>query len=135
MLVAYTANKQAAIIGLTMAVGLGGFTWSGFPVNHLDIAPRYAGVLFGISNCVATLPGILSPLLVGFLTPGETQTEWRVVFLMSAGIYVFGMLFYAVCGSGEKQSWSEGGGGGVGGVGGVGMLQNEEMNHLIPRNQ
>ena len=68
VMVGYTTNKQLAIIGLTLAVGFGGFTWSGFPVNHLDISPRYASILFGISNCIATLPGIFSPIMVGFIT-------------------------------------------------------------------
>ena len=33
----------------------------GANTNHLDIAPRYAGVLFGITNLATTLPGILGP--------------------------------------------------------------------------
>lgn len=36
-----------------------------FSVNHLDIAPQFASVLMGISNTVATLPGIISPILTG----------------------------------------------------------------------
>jgi len=33
----------------------------GANTNHLDIAPRYAGVLFGITNLATTLPGIIGP--------------------------------------------------------------------------
>jgi hypothetical protein len=33
-----------------------------------DIAPAYAGIVFGISNTFATIPGILSPYIVGALT-------------------------------------------------------------------
>lgn len=73
IVVGYTTSKEFAVVGLTFAVGLGGCAWSGFPVNHLDIAPRYASILFGISNCLATLPGIFSPLVVGFLTPNEVK--------------------------------------------------------------
>ena len=71
VIVGYTKDKNLAIVGLTLAVGLGGFTWTGFPINHLDIAPRYASILFGISNCLATVPGIISPLVVGIITPNE----------------------------------------------------------------
>lgn len=39
-------------------------------VNHVDIAPPFAGTLFGISNTCATLPGILAPYAVALLTPG-----------------------------------------------------------------
>lgn len=40
----------------------------GFNVNHLDIAPRYASVLMGLSNGVGTLSGMVCPLIVGALT-------------------------------------------------------------------
>lgn len=76
VIVGYTTSKELAIVGLTLAVGLGGFTWSGFPVNHLDIAPRYAGILFGVSNCLATIPGIFSPMVVGILTPNEVCRDF-----------------------------------------------------------
>jgi ACS family sodium-dependent inorganic phosphate cotransporter len=42
-------------------------------VNHLDIAPQHAGVLMGLSNCVATLPGILSPIVTGFVVQNKVQ--------------------------------------------------------------
>lgn len=68
IVVGYSENKNVAVFGLTMAVGFGGLAWSGFIINHLDIAPRYASLLLGISNCFATIPGIASPLIVGFVT-------------------------------------------------------------------
>jgi ACS family sodium-dependent inorganic phosphate cotransporter len=39
--------------------------WVRFGVNHLDVAPKYAAILMGISNTVGTIPGILSPALTG----------------------------------------------------------------------
>lgn len=46
---------------------------SGFNVNHLDIAPRYASILMGISNGVGTLSGMICPLIVGALTKNKVQ--------------------------------------------------------------
>jgi len=40
----------------------------GFNVNHLDIAPRYASILMGISNGVGTLSGMICPVIVGAMT-------------------------------------------------------------------
>jgi len=40
----------------------------GFNVNHLDIAPRYASILMGLSNGAGTLSGMICPLLVSFIT-------------------------------------------------------------------
>ena len=41
---------------------------AGYNVNHLDIAPRYAGVLMGITNTAGTLPGIFGPYVAGWIT-------------------------------------------------------------------
>ena len=68
-----TTDKDIAVVSLICAVGLGGLAWSGFAVNHLDLAPRYASLLFGISNCVATLPGIFSPICLGHITANNVS--------------------------------------------------------------
>jgi len=34
----------------------------------MDIAPMFAGILFGISNSVAAVTGFLSPVIVGIVT-------------------------------------------------------------------
>lgn len=57
-------NVIVVVVCLVGAVGSGGFTISGFNVNHMDIAPRYAGVLMGITNSAATIPGFLGPIVV-----------------------------------------------------------------------
>ena len=41
---------------------------AGFNVNHLDIAPRYASILMGLSNGVGTLAGMLCPIVTEQLT-------------------------------------------------------------------
>jgi MFS family permease len=40
----------------------------GFMLVANDMAPAYAGIVFGISNTFATIPGIVSPYVVGALT-------------------------------------------------------------------
>jgi len=45
----------------------------GFNVNHLDIAPRYAGILMGISNGVGTLSGMLCPIVVQYITKDKVR--------------------------------------------------------------
>ena len=64
------AKEQMLAVGfLSLAQALSGFQYGGFVVNHLDIAPRYAGTLFGISNTFATVSGIVAPLVATSLTP------------------------------------------------------------------
>lgn len=37
-------------------------------MNHLDIAPRYASILMGISNGFGTLSGMFCPIFTEFMT-------------------------------------------------------------------
>lgn len=51
----------------------------GFNVNHLDIAPRYASILMGISNGVGTLSGMVCPLIVGAMTKHKVRISFVAV--------------------------------------------------------
>lgn len=102
---AYATSVVSCVVFLTIAVGLGGFAWSGFSVNHLDIAPPHASVLMGISNTVATLPGIISPPLAGAIITHKTADQWRIVFFISSAIYLIGAVIYGIFCSAEKQRW------------------------------
>ena len=64
-LTALIMTRGTSITFLSLALGLGGLTWAGFGVNHLDVAPKYAAILMGISNTVGTIPGIICPSLTG----------------------------------------------------------------------
>lgn len=75
VIVGYTGDWKIVIVFLTISVGMNGFVYSGFFVNHLDIAPQYASVLMGISNTIATLPGILSPLLTGVIVKHQVSAQ------------------------------------------------------------
>ncbi|XP_064631101.1 sialin-like [Lineus longissimus] len=102
------STPYTAVALLTIGVAFTGCTvGSGFVVNHVDIAPKYAGILFGISNTAATIPGFLAPYVIGVLTnENQSEGQWRIVFYIAAGIYTFGALFYIIIGSGDIQSWA-----------------------------
>lgn len=105
----YTNDWIVAVVCLTLAVGGGGLAFSGFFVNHLDIAAPFSGILMGFSNMVATLPGIASPLLTGAIVQNQSSaSEWRVVFYIGGLIYIIGAIFYCIFASGKKQSWAAG---------------------------
>ena len=111
LVVGYTNNKSLAISALVLAVGSSGFAISGFNVNHLDIAPRYASILMGISNGVGTLSGMICPITTEQMTKdrstqGQLATEWHHVFLIASSIHFVGVIFYAIFASGELQDWA-----------------------------
>ncbi|CAI5790703.1 vesicular glutamate transporter 1 [Podarcis lilfordi] len=107
LVVGYSHSKGVAISFLVLAVGFSGFAISGFNVNHLDIAPRYASILMGISNGVGTLSGMVCPLIVGAMTKHKTREEWQYVFLIASLVHYGGVIFYGIFASGEKQPWAE----------------------------
>ncbi|CAG2167173.1 unnamed protein product, partial [Oppiella nova] len=78
-----------------------------FNVNHLDIAPRYASILMGISNGFGTLAGMLCPIVVNLMTKEKTPEEWQDVFIIAGLIHICGVIFYAIFASGELQPWAE----------------------------
>ena len=99
-LIGGVTTVSQAILYMCCALGLGAFALSGFAVNHLDIGPRYAGILLGFSNTAGTIPGIVGVTLTGFIL--DTTGSWNLVFLISAGIYVFGALVWLLFATGEK---------------------------------
>ncbi|XP_019406623.1 PREDICTED: vesicular glutamate transporter 1 isoform X2 [Crocodylus porosus] len=107
LVVGYSHTKGVAISFLVLAVGFSGFAISGFNVNHLDIAPRYASILMGISNGVGTLSGMVCPIIVGAMTKHKTREEWQYVFLIASLVHYGGVIFYGIFASGEKQPWAE----------------------------
>jgi hypothetical protein len=87
---------------------------AGYNVNIIDISPRYAGVLMGIANSAATIPGIVSPIIAKNIANADESEkdllveEWRTVFILAAEIYLFGGAIYAILADGNKQSWDDG---------------------------
>jgi ACS family sodium-dependent inorganic phosphate cotransporter-like MFS transporter 6/7/8 len=51
-------------------------TKTGFNVNHLDIAPRYASILMGMSNGVGTLAGMICPIVTEMITKHKVSSEF-----------------------------------------------------------
>ncbi|XP_030627244.1 sialin [Chanos chanos] len=95
-----------AVVFLTISSSLGGLSSSGFNINHLDIAPSYAGILLGITNSFATIPGMVGPVIAKALTKSNTIEEWRIVFYISAAINLFGAIFFTLFGRGGVQPWA-----------------------------
>uniref|UniRef100_A0A8C5EB93 Sialin n=1 Tax=Gouania willdenowi TaxID=441366 RepID=A0A8C5EB93_GOUWI len=99
-------NYIMAVAFLTISTTLGGISMAGFSINHLDIAPSYAGILQGITNSFATIPGMVGPVIARALTQHNTIGEWRTVFYIAAAINLLGSMVFTVFGQGTVQPWA-----------------------------
>ncbi|XP_025084631.1 sialin-like isoform X2 [Pomacea canaliculata] len=99
-------QRPLAVFLLCLCLTFVGLNRAGYAVNHIDLAPRHAGVLYGITNSAGTIPGMIAPLVVGALTPNRTAEEWRHVFFLCFAMAILGAILFAVFADGELQSWA-----------------------------
>jgi len=52
------------------------FNTTGFNVNHLDIAPRYASILMGMSNGIGTIAGLICPIVIDNITQNPVSISF-----------------------------------------------------------
>ena len=102
LIVVPAAHSPAmAVALLTLAASANGIGSAAFGVNHLDVAPTYAGILMGISNTFATLPGIVGVAATGLIV--QATKSFSAVFYLIAAVYGLGMFFYLRWASGEQR--------------------------------
>jgi ACS family sodium-dependent inorganic phosphate cotransporter len=85
---------------MSLGNGLGAFVTGGFAVNHMDIAPKHAGTLMGITNTAGTIPGIIGVSVSGMIL--QQTGSWALVFQVAAGVTLFGLIFFLLFSSGKK---------------------------------
>ncbi|XP_026476435.1 putative inorganic phosphate cotransporter [Ctenocephalides felis] len=94
---------------LCLAVASHGAMYSGVMINHIDIAPRYAGSLIAFTNIPGTISGIAVPVFVGYMTDGNQTIEaWRFIFFMTLALYLVEFTVFTLWSSGEEQPWNNG---------------------------
>ena len=83
---------------------------AGFAVNHMDIAPRYAGIVMGVSNTAGTLAGIVGVDLTGKLLEAakaansdlSSPESWRAVFSIPGFLCIFSSFVFLLFSTGER---------------------------------
>ena len=100
-------DDAKAIAFIAIGMFFFGAHYSACYCNNLDLAPHFAGIIFGITNTVATTSGFLSPIIVEKITEDNVHSKdlWLNAFYTFAGVAWTGGLAFAVLGSGETQSW------------------------------
>ncbi|KAM7259989.1 hypothetical protein ACFE04_015730 [Oxalis oulophora] len=99
-----------AVFCSSVALGSLALGRAGFAVNHMDIAPRYAGIVMGVSNTAGTLAGIIGVDLTGRLLESSKITysdlsspeSWRAVFFIPGLLCIFSSFVFILFSTGER---------------------------------
>ncbi|XP_028359222.1 sodium-dependent phosphate transport protein 3-like [Phyllostomus discolor] len=100
------SSYVTTVVLLILIPGTSNLCDAGFIVNSLDVAPRYASLLMGVSRGFGLVAGIISSTTTGFLISQDAVSGWRHVFFLSAAVNVLGLLFYLAFGQAEIQDWA-----------------------------
>jgi ACS family sodium-dependent inorganic phosphate cotransporter len=89
---AAAGSPVAGAVLIDLGLAASALTLGGVSVNHLDIAPRHAGAVFGAGNTAATLAGLVAVPLTGAIL--DATGSWAFVFGVTAAHYVVGAALY-----------------------------------------
>lgn len=94
-------SVTAALIVMCCASGLLALCFAGYAPNSFDIAPRYADIIWALSNTIGTLPGIFGVYVTGWLV--DRTGSFSVPFFVTAAVSFVGAVVYLAMGSGERK--------------------------------
>ncbi|KAH9661818.1 Sodium-dependent phosphate transport protein 1 [Citrus sinensis] len=92
-------SPAMAVLCMACSQGTDAFSQSGLYSNHQDIAPRYSGVLLGLSNTAGVLAGVFGTAATGYILQ---HGSWDDVFKVSVGLYLVGTAVWNLFSTGEK---------------------------------
>ncbi len=99
--VGYVESAPVAIALMAVGNMIGAFALGGWGSNHMDIAPKHAGTLMGITNTAGTVPGIIGVYVSGLIL--QWTGSWILVFQVAAALNIFGLVFYLIFASTKKE--------------------------------
>jgi len=89
---ATTTNATVALACFTSAMACTAFSQAGYLANMQDIAPRYAGRLFGLANTAGSLAGVGGTAAAGIII--DRTGSFQLVFQLMVAVYLIGLLVY-----------------------------------------
>ncbi|XP_044739524.1 sialin-like [Chrysoperla carnea] len=96
-----------AVALLTVSQGFNGASTVTNLQNAQDIAPNFAGSLYGFMNSFGSIAGILTPMITGQITKHNNDIQsWHIVFSIGAAVYFITTAVFLLLGSGVEQEWN-----------------------------
>lgn len=100
MIIPQAATPVQALALFSLTQGFLALAYSSEAPNVLDIAPRYADVLFGILNTFGSLPGVIGVALTGILV--QATQSYNSAFGIAGVLALMGGSVFLLFGTGRK---------------------------------
>lgn len=71
-------DRTAVVILFTICMGLMGAFYAGMKLSPLDMSPNYSGTLMAITNGIGAITGVITPYLVGVMTPNVGHNTFLI---------------------------------------------------------
>ncbi|GLH13842.1 Putative inorganic phosphate cotransporter-like Protein [Gryllus bimaculatus] len=100
-------NVPGAIALLTIGLSFNGASTVTNLVNHHDLAPNYAGSLYGFMNGFGATTLWIVPSVTGAILESHNGLqEWKTIYLIGSGLYLVAGVIFIAFGSAEIQEWN-----------------------------
>ena len=96
-----------AIIILTSAIGLMGANSAGIEPNYLDIAGRFAAIVFAIGETAAGVAGFVAVVMIGNITIDQSKESWAIAITITGSVMSLGGLIFITFGKASLASWAQ----------------------------
>ncbi|XP_011506437.1 PREDICTED: sialin-like isoform X2 [Ceratosolen solmsi marchali] len=100
-------DRVYVVTMIALGMTLMGAALPSMKVNGLDLSPNYAGSLMALTNGIGAFTGIVTPYIVGVLTPNQTLSEWRLVFWIICAVFLASNLVFVLWADGDVQYWND----------------------------
>ncbi|XP_072948716.1 putative inorganic phosphate cotransporter [Epargyreus clarus] len=107
--ISYTQNSTLGVILFIMTMSCHTAFHTGWLVNYIDLAPNYSGAMMAFGNTIGNSVVIFVPFVVSSIVTDVTNPfQWRIIFLLVAGLLVMSNVFFVLFMSADIQSWNYG---------------------------
>lgn len=89
LLMPRATHWKGGVLYTTMALSALGLSRGGWAVNHMDIAPRHAGVVMAIANGAGTLAGVVGVAWTGQILEMMGGPNEAVAWTVALGVVAF----------------------------------------------
>ncbi|KAK7486159.1 hypothetical protein BaRGS_00022625 [Batillaria attramentaria] len=102
-----SSQRSVSVAMFVILSGLESASQLGFRLTPLDIAPRFAGPLTGLSVTFGTAAQIICPLVTSAIIADNRPESWATVFIITGVVCFAGAVVFLVAGSGVEQEWAK----------------------------